>query len=266
MNADSCFHIGKAHKVCQDYALHLNEGTVRGLVCDGCSSSPHTDFGSRLLARSASFTLGFPGTVFRARDWAMSLSLPMTAVDATLLVVEQTDLRTVRARAWGDGVIAARRRATEDGPGSIDYFVIRFPSGAPAYPNYLADDERAGVYLRESQNGLAVVDICQDGEVLDAFRVEGLQYDGTFTQEFDAEYYDLVVVLSDGAESFQRRTAIGFEPIPVWEIVRRVMAVQGTAGEFIARRVGRLIKDIQKDGGQFTDDFSAAAIYLGDAP
>ena len=51
---DAFFSIGKTHMVCQDYA---RSGTTRAghpyaIVCDGCSSSPDTDLGSRFLAMS----------------------------------------------------------------------------------------------------------------------------------------------------------------------------------------------------------------------
>ena len=44
--SDSYFKIGKTHLICQDYALH-SEGHIS--LSDGCSSSPNTDIGSRLL-------------------------------------------------------------------------------------------------------------------------------------------------------------------------------------------------------------------------
>jgi hypothetical protein len=54
MNANHYFSIGKDHAICQDYAISklINNGGC-AILSDGCSSSPSTDIGSRLLAMAA---------------------------------------------------------------------------------------------------------------------------------------------------------------------------------------------------------------------
>ncbi|HYO91642.1 MAG TPA: hypothetical protein VEQ40_08400, partial [Pyrinomonadaceae bacterium] len=65
MNADSAFLIGATHAVCQDYAVAGNgtpderaavsnlQANPYVILSDGCSSSPDTDIGARLLVKAA---------------------------------------------------------------------------------------------------------------------------------------------------------------------------------------------------------------------
>ncbi|MBC8139363.1 MAG: protein phosphatase 2C domain-containing protein, partial [Fibrella sp.] len=68
--SDAAFAIGKTHKVCQDYALtgdaHATIPTV--WLSDGCSSSPHTDIGARLLTHVALDRVTDLATAFRAKN------------------------------------------------------------------------------------------------------------------------------------------------------------------------------------------------------
>jgi len=54
MNDDSIFTIGKTHRICQDYAHTGNKnGMFYAILSDGCSSSEHTDLGSRIMVKTA---------------------------------------------------------------------------------------------------------------------------------------------------------------------------------------------------------------------
>ena len=65
MNADSVFNIGATHAVCQDYVIARSGETTFGspnagpyiILSDGCSSSPDTDMGARLLVKAMDQTL-----------------------------------------------------------------------------------------------------------------------------------------------------------------------------------------------------------------
>ena len=51
MKADAYFEIGATHLVCQDYALAFaNNEYAYAIVSDGCTSSPNTDIGARLIS------------------------------------------------------------------------------------------------------------------------------------------------------------------------------------------------------------------------
>ena len=273
MNADSCFHIGKTHKVCEDYALHCNEPVKMGLgpfaiLCDGCSSSPDTDFGARLLARAAACNMSQNGVNLgdarrEAEGWQESIRLHHLALDATLMVVSQSGPDEVLATVVGDGVVAARKR-----DGGIEWYTIEYPSGAPGYLSYMRDDSRLATYCKAT-NCHHVVGMYEDNilamqEDYRCFKTElGITFPGlSWNVEFDTKKYDLVAVMSDGAQSFMSKGLLSYQSVPVWEVVKRIMAVKGSKGEFMSRRVNRFLKTAQKEGWIHTDDLSVAAIFI----
>src|SRR5215203_2249321 len=54
MNTDCFFNIGATHSVCQDYVV----ASPYLILSDGCSSSPDTDIGARLLVKAAERVCG----------------------------------------------------------------------------------------------------------------------------------------------------------------------------------------------------------------
>src|SRR5215208_7219869 len=98
MNANSVFNIGATHAVCQDYVIARSRAPHGGpyvVMSDGCSSSPDTDVGARLLVKAIDQMLvrTAPRDVCKlhkecartALGWAELIGLPAQAVDATLL-------------------------------------------------------------------------------------------------------------------------------------------------------------------------------------
>lgn len=158
MITDAWFAIGDTHVVCQDFAVagHTADGNGFAVVCDGCSSSPDTDVGARLLAAAACIPLRqgqLPGPemgetvetvetvemakiVEQAAHAAAMLQLPPHCLDATLLVA-LTDQHCCRVRVFGDGVVAAVRHG-----GQLQVHRFEQPDGAPPYPSYELDPER----------------------------------------------------------------------------------------------------------------------------
>jgi hypothetical protein len=264
--ADAYFAIGRTHKVCQDYALAGTFGTDKrfALVCDGCSSSPDTDFGARLLARAAAHNLATFGdqfdpklAIWLAEGHRQGIGLQSHALDATLLTVFELDNGLARVFVVGDGVVAARRRDT----GKYDYWAIRYPSGAPGYLTYLLDPGRQDIYL-EQTGGKRTVEVVWGSGAPGVKAEESWETHGpVWTLDRDPAIYDIIAVMSDGAESFQRPVGTRLESIPLPEMLDQVMAVQGLTGEFLTRRVNRfLTKFCVKEGWQHYDDFGIAAL------
>jgi hypothetical protein len=267
MHADAHFAIGKTHKVCEDYALagQANDHAF-AIVSDGCSSSPDTDFGSRLMARAARSGLMRFGDRFDperaawvAQGWQESLGLVPNALDATLLVAFETSHKTIRIVVVGDGVVAGRRRDT----GLIDYWAVRYPAGAPGYLTYLLNPEREKLFL-EHTDGIRQVDVSwghTDTGITAETRWD--EVGPVWTLDRDPAVYDLIAVMSDGAESFQRFAGTRLENIPVREVLDQVMTVKGSTGEFMRRRVGKFLsKFCVQNGWQHYDDFAVAALFI----
>lgn len=271
MHADSFFTAGRTHAICQDYARagRLPGGRPVALVADGCSGSPDSDFGARLLVMAALSQFGderpfSPRRIATRAQSALSAipSLAPTALDSTLLALVQNG-DAIEARAVGDGVIAARRR-----DGAIDSWVIKFKPGAngraaAAYPTYLLDPERMGLYAdggfhtRTVERGRDGMTTFVQEEILATDESEA-DSSFTFTLRLCAAEYDFVAVFSDGIESFRDQSN---RAIPVHDVLREVMAVRASAGEFVARRCRRFLQQCRAGGLAHDDDFSMAALW-----
>jgi len=277
-HSDAFFAIGKTHAVCEDYAtagLQQN-GIPYAIVCDGCSSSPDTDIGARLLAASAAFHMNSVWTerglidaevLGLAQNAVTELNLDPRSLDATLLmawrhtkVVSSDEFVGVRVRMRGDGVVAARRR-----DGTFIMYVVDHLRGAPLYLNYEGDPKRLAGYLEAYGNQSQIRTV-----------VPGTDLDGTMgfvwhpdDWFFNAQDHDLVVLMSDGVLSFQHLvetdTSRSLEKVPVERVVEQVLDVKGTKGRFMQRRCRNfLTKFCERERWQHTDDFSAAAIWMED--
>jgi len=265
-HADAHFAIGKTHKVCEDYAIAGDlDGRAFAIVCDGCSGSHNTDFGSRLLARAAAKNLEVFGDGFnpeqaawQAAGWVDAIGLHPTALDATLMAVFELDNKQVRIVVIGDGVVAARRRDT----GLYDYWAIRYPSGAPGYLTYLLDPGRKQVFLDQTGGKRTVETSWGNTPQTTTDETNWETSSPIWTLDRDPAVYDLVAVMSDGAESFQRPKGTRLEGIPLREVLDQVMVAKGV-GAFVTRWVNKFLTRFNpKNLWQHYDDFSMAAIQL----
>jgi hypothetical protein len=286
MYADSYFALGSTHDVCQDYALagvaddRVIDGRVVddrpiGIAADGCSSSPHTDFGARFLAFGAREALRRSARGAFASGAVLPLActlaggmLPMRCLDATLGVV-YGDAVPARIHAWlsGDGIIVARLR---DGSG---YPVTRveFSGNAPGYLSYQLSSAR----FQELADGPGATRRVDELLLDPSFaELEAMWGDEQLSEQdprsfwlyrgYEASKYDLVMVLTDGAQSFQRRVGGALEPVPLHDVLREVLAFKGMKGRFVARRLKRFLgRYCAEHGWSHADDFAVAAVYAG---
>ena len=281
MNADSAFQIGASHAICQDYALAGDCLSPAGagpyvILSDGCSSSPDTDVGARLLVKAAEQALREPGEMpgrglagihrdaaRRALVWAGWVGLRPQAVDATLLTAH-LDGEELVVGCSGDGVICLQSWA-----GAIDVYSISYDSGYPLYPSYAHQPER----LR------ALEDAGHSGKEVKHFRSasaeEGLRLIGTSggdspTEVFTvrARDYRYAALFSDGIHSFRRAARAdsggGVEAVPLGDVLRELTSFKSARGTFVGRRMKRFRKDCQARGWEHADDLAAGALHLGE--
>jgi len=273
MIADSAYHIGKTHFVCQDYALSgEKDGNPYAIVCDGCSGSRDTDIGARLLALAARAYLGwedspadrYTAIITMAKSWLHEISLgagSLTegALDATLLTLDVYK-GMLRAGIYGDGVLVIKYK---DAP---ELFVseVVYPSGYPNYLNYKTNAIRmAG--LGDRING-HVNTFCMTPagrKDLSTVLIGNLPYNF----EIAANEVSHVAVLSDGCESFvefvQNETSKTEHPVPLVNVLNEMMAFKSFNGAFVQRRLQRFAKDCQAKNWAHLDDLSLAMIHLG---
>ena len=289
MGADYFFRMGSTHAICQDYALAGElDGRSYALLADGCSGvatpgqpgSPYTDFGARFLVRATqrrleNLALGdFPimAIVEEAARAADVLKFSSTALDATLLAAVSTPEGDVRTFQMGDGVIAWRKR-----DGTVGYRTLEFGNGMPFYPSYVRDGDRLAVYLHPDDPAKAEdagfvtfrenVYVPGHGWTGVTTRRETVfaasgPITGVWTLGLSRATTDVVLLLSDGVETFQTKTA---SLIPLEEVLLQLFDFKGFVGQFLVRRCTRFMqKFCAESGWHHADDFSAAGIYLGD--
>jgi hypothetical protein len=303
---DHIFVMGSTHLVCEDYA---RSGTVPvgggkelpfAAVSDGCSSSPDSDIGARLLVLHAvDMALSFEGMRLDSREvitqmgreattWLLRMSLPYTALDATLLMAI-AEGEYWKAVIWGDGFLVTK--STEMGSTTVRKIECvdrnREPTGHPLYPSYLAPigDHReryrafqeASPLLRERVTTIAadgsigpetpgVVE--PDGEIDMAEMRPFVHEDWVHTHEFIALFSDGIASFYEECETDTSRVTRPVDPL---KLIPHFTAFKGTKGAFVKRRVRRVLKGLVErpwdygfeDPVRHADDFSMAVIHTG---
>jgi hypothetical protein len=271
MNADSAFRMGSTHEVCQDYAAAgaCEAGRPYAVLADGCSSSPDTDVGARLLVKAAERLLresgGPPANSLTelhaeaarlALSWAELLGLRPQAVDATLLTAHLHGGELV-VGCSGDGVVCLQ--TTE---GALDVYVVSYPQGYPVYPAYARQPARLRALdtAGRARKEVTRLRAASAEEPLRPARVSGGE---ALTEVFavSAAGYRFVTLLSDGAHSFLRPERAG--PIPAESFLTQLVSYKNTRGAFVSRRMQGFLKDCQRKGWRHADDLSLAALHLG---
>lgn len=254
MNTDSIFLMGKTHKVCQDYAYSNDRYLI---VSDGCSSSPNTDIGARILTQCAKTILNEVkdrinyedfGTlvISKAQVIVDALRLNKNCLDATLIVAFFESNRGnpyMQIFMYGDGVIIFKEKEKT----SIQN--IRFSSGAPYYLSYQFDYRRQMQYLVEYDKPLYINEEESDySKHLNFFYkiIPGI------TQS--------IIIGSDGLSTFLDMD--NSKDLDLEGVIHNLTDFKTTKGEFLKRRVIKATKSMEKINSYHMDDIAlAGAIF-----
>ena len=288
MQTDSFFTKGVSHKVCEDYTMH---GEIAGnpfvIVCDGCSGSDDTDFGARLLARSAKRTLeGIHNS--RAFDYAESedekysllendiranlgsmlkaTESDISVGDATLLMAFQYD-SNIYVYMRGDGTFAYKDSETNE----LTIYTVEFLSGAPYYLTYDLSIMNTKAYKQQfnMDKTFKQIIISNTGEEIEHFpnSTTMLYHDHVF---FKLPIYkkEFISIMSDGVSAFQYSSKYMGERVSgaasTANIVKEINSFKNYQGEFVQRRMNMAMRKFEKQGLENFDDVSIATIWLKD--
>ena len=280
MNADSAFRVGSTHAVCQDYAVAGEWAAAAGgegappprpyvILSDGCSSSPDTDTGARLLVKAAERLLresGGPhaddiaglhaGAARLALSWAELLGLRPQAVDATLLTAHVRGDELV-VGCSGDGVVCLRTAE-----GGLDVYSVSYPGGYPVYPAYAHQPARLRV-LADAGLTRKEVTRLRSASAGERLRTEHVRGGVGLTEVFavGAADYKFAALLSDGVHSFVH--AGRSEAVALEAVLPELVSFKNTRGAFAGRRMCGFLKDCLRKGWRHADDLSLAALHLG---
>lgn len=274
MNTDSYFSIGCTHIICEDYAYSNNRDKdgIKGnpfiVVCDGCSSAQHVDFGARLLARSATpFLVSkghvdpielLHGTIHASAAIGRSLNLSPESLTSTLLAAKIVEEKYVQVFHFGDGVIAFKYK---DCPLLIiqtEFVSEDNRTNAPYYPRYELDGEIKKIYSEQCKN-IRQHDITDSGRSTRTF-----PFSPEISRQYPTENLEFIALMSDGVNSFSvsETTTTGRvnQPIDILEILKELLAFKNFKGRFVQRRCNKAFQTFAKNGWKNADDVSLAVI------
>jgi hypothetical protein len=228
-------------------------------VSDGCSSSPETDFGSRILTKIGinevygSDYFSPLSLLERAFQVQRTLELSPDCLDATLLLasLHEDDLRV---QVWGDGVVHVKFKNR-----TSTTWEVQFDDNAPSYMSYLWDNNRLVKYLEK--HGKRTLWRCINNEPMNRVDVEPVRDKFWITLNVPCSEVESVFLFSDGVKSFCRMVNGAWQPIPLNEVLEQITAVKNCNGEFMVRRMRKFLYDFcPKNGWIHEDDVSVAAM------
>lgn len=290
MHSDAAFYTGKTHAVCEDYAKANGILTAEGeilphiIVSDGCSGSPDTDTGARLMTFAVESVLQkrFPfdagiaqASALMSLISAQSMGLGIRSLDATALFARvvktgSVEHSIVQIGMFGDGAIAFKSKSSD----IVHLQWVEYANGMPFYPTYLAHPSDMEDWKKQSSDAQVYTSVaggnkkdrlcCKSSEANPGAVMLSGEYFQTLI--LPTENLEWVALMSDGIHTFvdhdpktkQRRT------VEIEEAAARVLDFVHYKGPFVKRQMNWLNKQMIKDGWSHADDLSVAAIYFGD--
>lgn len=255
---DSFVTMGKQHRVCEDYILSGYQPFQYIVLSDGCSSSKNTEMGARILCRLAKLYItkhiedphevnyNEMGSwiIYNAELIGKMLGLNESALDATLIISYVAD-NHVYIYMYGDGFVISQG---EDGDILIDS--VSFKNNAPYYLSYKLNKRKLDSYLSTNPHMMRCV-------VVD-YRSSITKYNQPIIMSRNMNRVKKVLICSDGIDSFLFEKNL--EKYDLNELVKEILSFKTTKGEFLKRRMNRLInKDLTSKGVFNFDDVSVGA-------
>jgi len=274
MNADCTFQIGATHSVCQDYVIARNDSqSPYVILSDGCSSSPDTDIGARLLVKAAEQIVAVDhaseveelhkASARVALDWAELIGVPPESVDATLLTAQVRGEKLIIGCS-GDGVIVL-----ESPEGVLEVHAISSPSGYPFYPAYAHQPERLAELVVKQRSRKELKHFRRDSAHGQLRLVRETSSDSlTEVFELNPLDYKYAAVASDGLHSFfQTQQSVSgkrVEAICLARVLDEFWSFKNSHGAFVERRMKKFKKDCDAKAWHHADDVAIGVIHLGD--
>lgn len=270
---DSAFSIGRKHKVCEDYAYHSNKDIPIVAIADGCSSSPDTDIGARILVQTVMqydfghyifadkiddnyFDLLGEHFIRTANAARQCLSLKKTVLDTTLLVALKVGTQLC-VGVFGDGFVMHKYKNDP----KVYIRKVGYENEAPYYLSYRLDKIRALDYKSAyGESSQKIVDNLEGSIVLSKYSDASFFSFPLSTPALDLEF---VAVSSDGLDSFVNMDSQ--EPIPAKEIIAKLCDFKVLKGEFVKRTFHKALRRMEKENIYPTDDVSLAVIHRSDS-
>lgn len=250
---DSVLALGKLHTICQDYVTISNTDIPYIILSDGCSSSPDTDIGARIIASMVKHLLTQHSLdniniellckdIFKqALLVVKQMHLPETALDCTLIAayIYQDQLFYF---VIGDGIIAYQNQSET----IIKHF--SFHEENVFYGNYFNNEYRYELMEKSQIKPLLTSIVKNESIITNSIYLD----DFIYHDSIDIHSLKYFIISSDGllSCSTDKKEAIQY--------FNQFLDFKNFKGEFIKRRFHHWNKNINKEGIQHADDISIA--------
>lgn len=260
---DTFRRIGASHTICEDYILSGDDPFKYIILSDGCSSAKNTEMGSRILCyiarqfllyRSSEYI--FPNLDYNEMgNWIIhnaeltvrQLGLNRTCLNATLIIAYEYDGKYF-VYMYGDGVFILKNDK------QVIIVQVDFsPLNAPYYLQYRINPCDMDKYHKLGQE--LILNEIVNGNTIPR---RSYAYDFQAAWNYQTETYPTLLICSDGATSFYRNNDRD-QPIPLTEIADEFLAYKLPKGEFLKRRLKRMLKIYDKEGSKHDDDLTVGA-------
>jgi len=253
MNPQKLTLIGKNHQVCQDYASVGTPDYPYLIISDGCSSSPDTDFGSRLLVKNAEALLssgispyrnqsGFVSNVaYSALQNSRALFLQDSCIDATLGVVNKVTDDVFCTVLYGDGVIVKKYKDSN----ALHFTEVSYRKNFPIYPSYSVRKELKEGLSKLVGNEKIVSSYFINKDDTNLYGQEELILDNNSpetTHSVNVLNLDFIAICTDGVLSFSKKLGNG-TTVPMFDspenkakVLYELFNFKSIAGKFLERR------------------------------
>jgi len=269
INTDSFLQIGSSHSVCEDYILTGDSKLKYVILADGCSSSPKTEMGARILCylarqylkyyrfndSSSDFGLNYDTMgswiIHNAEMIARQLGLSKTSLDSTLMIsfLDPHDPSTVNIFIYGDGFVVLVPKH-----GSLRIWEIEFkPENMPFYLSYLIDPVRKSVYHSKKVSKFFTESYIPNNPS----SVVEFAYDHKIEFQISMEDYKALLLFSDGLKSFVKKDeAKLLDPL---EVIEGLVSFKTIKGKYLQRRVSKELLSLEKKRIRHFDDIAIGA-------
>lgn len=264
ITVDSYFQISTTHLICQEYSLHTQNPFPFVVLCDGCSSSPNTDVGARILAHKAlkahklNLDVSIEAIMHTAEYTRQCLGLPQEALDCTILTCVAKD-DNITVDIHGDGIIIIIYKKHSSIFKSVTKNLY-FTGNAPYYPNYLLNKHRIKNFKAMQQKFIEEQIAHYKHPVEEYYTKDKITRENNhITYYFDTNVIETILIASDGLNSFYDEHN---RKIPLEKIIPYFTNFKSYTGEFIKRRAKKAIQELSAVGIKNRDDISIGGIHI----
>lgn len=261
LHSDHHHTIGLTHKVCQDYVVSGETPTPFIVLSDGCSSSPNSEIGAKILTLTtqqilknanqwpldyANFGEQLINTAFNVTN---KLQLPDDVLDATvILAFLQED--NIMVYVYGDGCLLFK-----DHDGNVGTIEVIFTHNAPFYLTYWLNKERLLEYKKHGAKPLLLIDSVNG-------QSEPKPFHTPLIFCLPLNKFKIMGIASDGASHFVNISQS--EKIPLYEIATDLLAFPETLNGFVKSHTINILAKYAERSIHPIDDLSIGVFVHDD--